>query len=153
MSDPSVLKFKPKTRSAKNKLPDYSKRSSRCEHFNVLVASKERELECADCGVAVDPYLWIGKLASKESAAYWELRKQLKAGAEVDKFVFREGGSLTVSRSGVRASVAGEDGRKHSSSSSRHHPGKDSSTTFDRMQGAVQSVMRKLRPAPLRRVR
>lgn len=59
MSEENVIEFRKAAPSARLKEFEGTEKHVACQHRHVEIWRREPILECADCGVVVDPYAWI----------------------------------------------------------------------------------------------
>jgi hypothetical protein len=97
-----LLDFNVRKMSAKAKPTNYDRPT--CLHWGVEVSKRDQTLNCVDCGVNVNPYEWIERLAQKERGALWDLKRQTEMSEELDRFI-RHGGTVRVSKSGASVSL------------------------------------------------
>jgi hypothetical protein len=88
MTDEKVVSIRSAAPSARLKKLDWNDERAQCPHKHIEVWPKEPIIECADCGVVVDPYYWIRQRChdwqSMEAAVEFRVRqlKDEKAGLE-----------------------------------------------------------------------
>jgi hypothetical protein len=59
IEEDNIIEFRKAAPSARLKPFDGTEKHATCKHDRVEIWRREPILECADCGVVVDPYAWI----------------------------------------------------------------------------------------------